>query len=141
MSFCCGASMIGTKGTLKHVRTHIHHVPILFCPVCHRIEVHYLVKHEYDILAEYAHSDGADEVDFSEYMDKKSNFLYDNCVNHEGEEPMDVVTNQIDLSLDLLVFADSLNDDKWKDELKKRLQVLSARRNKLLIRKSAKTNG
>lgn len=141
MSFCCGASMIGTKGTLKHLRTHIHHVPILFCPVCHRIEVHHLVKHEYDILAEYAHTDGADEVDFKDYMANKESFLYDNCVNHEGEEPIDIVTNQIDLSLDLLAFADSIDDEIWKEQLKKRLQMLSARRSKLWSRKSAQAKG
>ena len=71
MSVCCGASMIGTRGTLKHYRTHIHNVPLLFCPVCHHVEVHYLIQHEYEILAEYAHTDGAYEVDFEDYLDGK----------------------------------------------------------------------
>jgi hypothetical protein len=131
--------MIGTKGTLKHIRTQIHHVPILFCPVCHRIEVHHLIKHEYDILAEYAHSDGAFEVDFAEYVDLKETFLYDNCVSHEGEDPYNIVNYQIDMSLDLLTFAKTIQDTVWEDQLKSRLQVLSTRRNKLKNRKSAKT--
>lgn len=131
MSFCCGASMIGTKGTLKHIRTQIHNVPILFCPVCHRVEVHYLVENEYEILAEYAHGDGAGEVDFTEYVDGKGQLLYENCVNHEGEEPLDIVQCQIDMALDLLTVAKSIDDSSWEDQLKKRLQTLSERRSKL----------
>lgn len=138
MSFCCGASMIGTKGTLKHIRTQIHNVPLLFCPVCHRIEVHYLVENEYEILAEYAHGDGTDEVNFQEYVDTKDQSrLYENCVNHENEDPMDVVRNQIDMALDLLIVAKLLEDTEWRDQLLKRLKVLVERRNKLRSKKKS----
>lgn len=137
MSFCCGASMIGTKGTLKHMATHIHNVPITFCPVCHRIDIHYLAQSEYDILAEYAYGDGAAEVDFEDYVDQDEAVLLENCVNHENEEPMDVVRSQIDMALDLLSFAKHINDKEWQYMLKKRLQVLNGRRNKLLQRKSS----
>jgi hypothetical protein len=139
MSFCCGASMIGTRGTLKHIRTQIHNVPILFCPVCHQIEVHYLVENEYEILAEYAHGDGATEVDFVEYVDHKDGMaLYENCVNHEGEEPIDIVCSQIDMALDLLSVAKAIGDEEWESQLKKRLQMLSARHSKLRNKKTAK---
>jgi hypothetical protein len=137
MSFCCGASMIGTNGTLKHIRTQIHNVPILFCPVCHRIEVHYLVENEYDILADYAHGDGASEVDFAEYVDGRDDMLNENCVNHEGEDPMEIVNSQIDMALDLLTVAKSIADDEWEQQLKKRLQTLGARQNKLKNKKAA----
>lgn len=142
MSFCCGASMIGTKGTLKHIRTHIHNVPLLFCPVCHRVEVHYLVEGEYEILAEYAHGDGASEVDFEDYVeDKYGDGLYENCVSSENEDPLDLVRNQIDMALDLMIVAKQLHDEEWENQLKKRLSVLSQRRNKLRKRAfSAGTN-
>lgn len=136
MSFCCGASMIGTRGTLKHYRTHIHNVPILFCPVCHRIEIHYMIEHEYEILADYAHGDGASEVDFQEYVDNKSDELLENCVNHEHEDPLDVVSSQIDMALDLLSFAKQLQDEQWGADLKKRLGVLNQRKLKLQQRKT-----
>lgn len=124
--------MIGTKGTLKHIRTKIHHVPILFCPVCQRIEVHHLALQEYEILAEFAYGDGADEVDFEEYVDVKEPWeLYANCVNHEDEEPLAVVGSQIDMSLDLLAVAKDIGDDEWQDQLRKRLQALSQRQAKL----------
>ncbi|WP_341278931.1 hypothetical protein [Paenibacillus sp. FSL H8-0537] len=137
MSFCCGASMIGTKGTLKHFRTHIHNVPILFCPVCNRVEIHHLVENEYEILAEYAHGDGAAEVDFQEYVEQEGKALRENCVNHESEDPMDVVLSQIDISLDLLSFAKQIDDIAWQGELKKRLAILSSRRNKLKERRTS----
>lgn len=138
MSFCCGASMIGTKGTLKHIRTNIHNVPILFCPVCHRVEVHYLVENEHEILAEYAHGDGASDVDFVQYIEMKDDvFLYENCVNHEQQEPLEVVQTQIDMALDLLTVSKALDDGQWEGQLKKRLQTLSNRKSKLLKKKAA----
>lgn len=137
MSFCCGASMIGTKGTLKHIRTQIHNVPLLFCPVCHRVEVHHLIENEYEILAEYAHGDGAPEVDFLEYVEEKENhYLYENCVNNENEDPAEIVRNQIDMALDLLMVAKEWQDTEWEGQLLKRLGVLSQRRDKLKQKKS-----
>ncbi|MBD2844218.1 hypothetical protein IDH44_03375 [Paenibacillus sp. IB182496] len=137
MSFCCGASMIGTKGTLRHFRTHIHNVPILFCPVCHRVDVHYMVENEYEILADYAHGDGAAEVDFCDYVEQEELELHENCVNHECEDPMDVVHSQIDIALDLLGFAKNVGDAEWEKQLKQRLGVLNLRRNKLKKRRAS----
>jgi hypothetical protein len=132
MSFCCGASMIGTKGTLKHIRTRIHNVPILLCPVCNRVEVHYQVEDEFDILAEYAHGDGAYEVDFQDYVESgHDEALFVNCINHEGEDPQDVVRSQIDMALDLWSVARAMNDKEWEKQLQKRLSILSERRTKL----------
>ena len=137
MSFCCGASMIGTKGTLKHIRTRIHNVPLLFCPVCHRIEVHHLIENEYEILAEYAHGDGAEEIDFAEYVElKDAAELYENCVNYEDEDPLDIVRTQIDLSLDLLTIAKRIGDAEWEEQLKLRLSALSKRKEKLQRKRS-----
>ncbi|MBB3154327.1 hypothetical protein FHS16_004409 [Paenibacillus endophyticus] len=129
--------MIGTKGTLKHFRTHIHNVPIVFCPVCHRVDIHYLIENEYEILAEYAHGDGAAEVDFQEYVEQEGMALLENCVNHENEDPMDVVHSQIDMALDLLSFAKQIEDTEWQLVLKKRLGMLNNRRNKLRQRRTS----
>ncbi|AWB43928.1 hypothetical protein DCC85_06625 [Paenibacillus sp. CAA11] len=131
MSYCCGASMIGTKGTLKHYRTQVHNVPLLFCPVCKRIEVHYKVENEYEILAEYAHVDGTSEIDFQDFVTEDEESIFSNCVNVESEEPLDIVKSQIDMALDLLAVAKDLGDEKWESELKKRLAVMSRRSAKL----------
>jgi hypothetical protein len=132
--------MIGARGTLKHIRTRIHNVPLLFCPVCHRIEVHYLVASEYEILAEYAHGDGASEIDFMEYSDQRKSLdeLFENCVNHENEDPEAVVRCQIDMALDLMMVAKSFGDREWEEQLKKRLGRLSIRREKLKEQSAAR---
>lgn len=120
--------MIGTRGTLKHIRTRIENVPLVFCPVCHRVEVHYLIENEYEILAEYAHGDGASEIDFEDFVDMEHmGNLFDNCVNDEDEDPEAVVRNQIDMALDLLTVAKSISDEEWEEQLKHRLHVLSKR--------------
>ncbi|ACX67345.1 hypothetical protein MKY48_26745 [Paenibacillus sp. FSL W8-0187] len=131
MSFCCGASMMGTKGTLKHYRTQVHNVPLLSCPVCHRVEVHHRVENEYEILAEYAHGDGASQVDFQDYVMEDEDAIFENVVNRESEDPLTVVQSQIDMSLDLLVVAKWMEDEKWQGELKRRLAVMSQRRLRL----------
>ncbi|WP_019421400.1 hypothetical protein [Paenibacillus sp. OSY-SE] len=135
MSFCCGASMIGTNGTLQHYRTRIHNVPLLLCPVCHRIEVHFLVENEYEILAEYAQSDGAEEVDFRDYVTSEDGRLFENCINHENDDPLELVKNQIDNALDLLALAKQWNDTQWESQLKRRLALMSRRKAQLLKQK------
>ncbi|WP_438434717.1 hypothetical protein [Gorillibacterium sp. sgz500922] len=129
MSFCCGASMIGTRGTLQHLRTRMLNVPTLFCPVCHRTEVHYLVRREFEILAEYVAVDGAPEINFMDYVQgHKTEELLENCINQEKDEPGQLVDRQIDMSLDLLRVAKDFGDGEWEGQLKERLAALSSQR-------------
>lgn len=128
--------MLGTKGSLKHYRTQVHNVPLLYCPVCHRVEVHYKVEHEYEILAEYAHSDGMSEIDFQDFVMEDDESIFRNCVNLEDDDPLDLVRSQIDMSLDLLTVAKQIGDTKWEYELKKRLAVMSRRKLKLTQKNS-----
>lgn len=140
MSFCCGAGMIGTKGTLKYIHTRIHHVPLLLCPVCSRVEVHHLAVREYEILAEYAHGDEAADVDFREYADMpEPHELYAICVsNEETEAPQDIVRVQIDIALDLLALSAAMEDEAWGEQLRRRLGVLGRRSSKLLNSKGSR---
>lgn len=128
--------MIGTKGTLTHYRTRVHNVPLLHCPVCQRIEVHYKVESEYEILAEYAHGDGESEIDFQDYILEDDAEMFANCVSLESEDKMESVRNQIDLSLDLLGFAKQTGDKRWQLDLKRRLAVMSQKLEKLQNQKS-----
>ena len=131
MSFCCGASMIGTKGTLTHYRTQVHNVPLLYCPVCQRIEVHYKVESEYEILAEYAHGDGESEIDFQDYVLEDDGEIFANCVSVDSEDKLESVRTQIDLALDLLGVAKQMGDKRWQLDLKRRLAVMSQKLEKL----------
>lgn len=127
--------MIGTLGSLKHYRTRIHNVPLLLCPVCKRIEVHYSVENEYEILAEFAESDGLLDVDFKDYVTKEEQTLFENCINHEGEDPLEIVRRQIDSALDLLQLAKQWGDTSWEMQLKRRLALMSRRKSQLLKHK------
>ncbi|MGD8190871.1 hypothetical protein ACQCN2_12900 [Brevibacillus ginsengisoli] len=128
MSFCCGANMIGSIGTVRHDTTTVHNVPIMFCPVCNRTDVHPYIEAEYEILVEYAQGDKASEIDFSDFVsvDNKQD-LFENCTMTDEGSFSDVLKQQIDIALDLLGVAKQLNDQAWKDALKHRLQRLSER--------------
>ncbi len=129
MSFCCGAGMVGSIGSVRHSKTLVHNVPIMFCPVCDRIEVHPAIEGEYEILVEYAQGDKAPEVDFADFVsvDNKSD-LFENCtMTDESASYADILKQQIDLSLDLMAVAKNLNDDAWREALKQRLKRLSER--------------
>lgn len=137
MSQCCGASMIGSTGTLRHYNTYIHQVPIVYCPVCQHMEVHPKVKEEYEILSDYAHSDHAPDVYFNDYVEeKKLENIFEDCFDVQGTSMDDLLRSQIDHALDLVSVAKKLQDTKWEKELFQRLKVLSRRINKRMQRKS-----
>lgn len=129
MSFCCGAGMIGTIGSVRHQRTVVRNVPILYCPVCDRIEVHPKIEGEYEILVEYAYGDHAPEVDFHDFVNAEQYAdLFANCsMIDEGGSIGDTLRQQIDIALDLLGVAKALQDEEWRNALKDRLQRLSER--------------
>jgi hypothetical protein len=128
MSFCCGASMIGVVGTLKHQSVKVHHVPLLCCPVCNNIVVHPAVKEEFDLVVEYAQEDRVKEITLRETITPEMIVEWKEiCVSFQGDDAEVVIREQIDHSLDLLSTAKLLNDIDWQDALKNRLKVLSAR--------------
>lgn len=127
MGFCCGASMLGAIGTVRYKKTLIHQVPIIYCPICRAFEVYPKIKDEYEILAEYAHADQAGEISFSDYVDlNDKEDLFEDCIHYDGSTE-DALRLQIDHALDLLVIAKKLGDDQWKNDLLKRLKILSNR--------------
>jgi hypothetical protein len=121
--------MVGSIGTVRHYKTVVHNVPILFCPVCDRIEVHPAIEGEYEILVEYAQGDNAPEVDFADFVSvDNTSELFENCsMTDEAASFADVLKQQIDISLDLLGVAKELNDDDWRETLMLRLKRLSER--------------
>lgn len=128
MSFCCGAGMLGSFGTVRHHRTLVHNVPIMYCPICNHMEVHPAIEGEYEILVEYAQGDNAREVDFRDFVSiDDMPDLFENCSMTDEGKYEEVLKQQIDIALDLLGVAKDLNDTAWRDDLKHRLQKLSER--------------
>lgn len=128
MSFCCGASMIGAVGTIKSEQVVVHQVPLVFCPVCHQVDVHFAMKEEFELLVDYARGDGAQHVNFVEYVEYgDTKPMMENCISVEGTNPEQLYREQIDNALDLLSAAKQLRDNEWENVLKERLKVLSRR--------------
>jgi len=128
MSYCCGAGMLGSFGTLRHFKTLVHNVPIQFCPICNRMEVHPAIESEFEILVEYAQGDNAPEVDFSDFVSvHQMPDLFENCTMTDDGSYEEVLKQQIDIALDLLGVATQLDDQEWRAELKMRLKKLSER--------------
>ena len=57
-------------------------------------------------------------------------------MNHENENPFDITTTQIDMALDLMIFARQVEDVEWESQLQRRLRVLSDQKLKLQRKKS-----
>jgi hypothetical protein len=128
MSFCCGASMIGMRGTLRTNTTLIHHVPLLYCPVCQRFEVHHRAEDCYDMLLHYAMDDQVPEMDFDSLVrEHELDGLFENCSDSMEEPPMEIVHNQIDMALDLMGVAEMFGDTEWQEQLTRRLVALARR--------------
>lgn len=128
MSFCCGASMIGAVGAIRSEQVVVHHVPLLFCPICHSVDIHHSVQEEFDLLVDYAQGDGATHVNFNDYVDCENAVqMMENCISVEEGNPEELYREQIDNALDLLGIAKQLGDIKWEATLKERLKVLSER--------------
>ena len=121
--------MVGSIGTVRHHKTLVHNVPIMFCPVCDRIDVHPAIEGEYEIIVEYAQGDKAPEVDFSDFVSVvNTSELFENCtMTDEAVSFAEVLKQQIDVSLDLLGVAKDLKDEEWRDMLMIRLKRLSER--------------
>lgn len=125
MGFCCGATMVGAVGTLRQGSTIIHNVPLLFCPVCHRVEVHHAVEHEFQLLLEYARGDGVQEVNLKDNIEPEMIAEWrECCTSFQDGYPEVVLREQIDMALDLMNVAKEIGDDEWEKTLKFRLHTL-----------------
>lgn len=132
--------MIGTTGAIRSEGVVVHHVPLVACPVCHKVEVHHAVREEFDLLVEYAQGDGARHVNFKDYVASENMaVLMENCTSVEGGNPVELYQEQIDHALDLLGVSKQLNDSAWEQTLKERLKVLTKRLNR--HRKARARNG
>ncbi|MBD1370812.1 hypothetical protein IC620_00360 [Hazenella sp. IB182357] len=129
MSYCCGASMIGFIGSLRKQQVLVHHVPLLYCPVCHDVSVNPSVRDEFELVVEHANQDRVKEVTLrDEITPDMINEWRTVCVSfQEDDDFLAILYEQIDSALDLLRVAKIIQDKKWSEELKFRLKVLTER--------------
>lgn len=133
MSYCCGASTIGFIGSYRKQSIMVHKVPLLYCPVCHDVQVHPAVKEEFELVVEYAREDRVKEVTLRDTITPE---MIDEWKEYgisfqDSEDIEPILREQIDHSLDLLRVSKVLNDKEWGEELKNRLRVLTDQLKKL----------
>jgi hypothetical protein len=133
MSYCCGASTVGYIGSIMERSVLVHQVPLFYCPVCHEVEVHPAVREEFELAVEYAIEDRVKEILFRETItpDMIAEWKEYAVIFQESESAETILREQIDHSLDLMRAARTLKDERWVDELKQRLKVLSDRLKRL----------
>jgi hypothetical protein len=133
MSYCCGASTIGFIGSYRQQSVMVHQVPLLWCPVCHVVEVHPAVREEFELVVEYAKEDRASEVTLRETITPEmiAEWKEYGISFQETDDLEPILREQIDHSLDLLLVSKILGDPEWGEELKNRLKVLTNRLRKL----------
>lgn len=133
MSYCCGASTIGFIGSYRYESVMVHKVPLQYCPVCHDVQVHPLVKEEFELVVEYAREDRVREVTLRDTITPEmiAEWKEFGVSFQESEDFESILREQIDHSLDLLRVSKVLNDKEWGEELKHRLHMLSDQLKKL----------
>lgn len=129
MSYCCGASKIGMIGTLRQQSVLVHHVPLVYCPVCHDVKLHPAVSEEFELVVDYAKEDRVKETTLREKITPEMIAEWKEYgVSFQETEDMEMILReQIDHSLDLLRVSKVLEDQEWGEELKARLKVLTER--------------
>lgn len=129
ISFCHGANKIGSIASIKYRRVLVHHVPILFCPVCESVEPHPKIQENLDLVITIAHHDGLSEVDFNHYIHLLNyDKIFEDISTVSNGNWDKVIQSQIDIALDLLSVAAFLKDKKWEEDLKNRLIELSKKK-------------
>ncbi len=133
MSYCCGASTIGFIGSYRQQSVMVHQVPLLYCPVCHDVQVHPAVKEEFELVVDYAKEDRVREVTLRETITPEmiEEWKEYGISFQEDADFEPILREQIDHSLDLLRVSKILNDKEWGEELKKRLKALTTQLKKL----------
>lgn len=124
MDYCCGLTMVGR---LQNVYTEgsvlIQDVPILFCPTCQHSVIAPDIELDYQMYVHHCETDGVRSGRLSDVVsDEKLLAVLEQYPEDERiRTGQRVIPEQIDTVLDLLNYAQSINDHEWGNELRNRL--------------------
>ncbi len=120
------------EGTLQHYRTRITKCSPVAVSGVPPYRGTFMVENEYEIFAEYAQSDGVEEVNFKDYVTTDDSQLFENCINHENDDPLELVRNQIDMHSICWHWPSSGRIRNGNRKLKRRLALMSRRKAQLM---------
>jgi len=135
---CCGALMVGSIGALKHEGIVYDRLPLQYCPICRRHEVHPLVRDDFEQLVEFAKGDLASYIQFDDFVDYDEEALRQYQPLWDEGDPKKLIVQAIDQSLDLLTASKALHDQAWTLEIELRLRHLGQMLKSLSKQRSTK---
>lgn len=126
MDNCCGLTMVAR---LQNVYTEgsvlVQDVPLLFCPTCQYSLIAPDIELDYQLFAHNCETDGVrsgsltDAAGEDKILAVLEKYPEDERI-HTGQR---VIREQFDITLDLLNFAQSMQDLEWSRELVERLRM------------------
>lgn len=126
MDYCCGLTMVAR---LQNVYTEgsvlVQDVPMLFCPTCQHSIIAPDIELDYQMYVHNCETDGLRSGNLANVVsEEKILGILDKYPDDERVRTGQRVTQeQIDAALDLLHYAQQLQDNEWAYELLERLRL------------------
>ncbi len=119
----CGRDMVITlEEVLYGNKVRIKNVPIYHCPMCDHNEVMTSVKGNMKQLITKLGEKPREQVVFFNELSELAHLLDQADRQHDSGQNVDsIMQERINELLDMLILAESLCDEKWKEEINKRL--------------------
>jgi YgiT-type zinc finger domain-containing protein len=128
MDICCGLTMVARLQSVyaEEDAVLIHDVPLLVCPTCHSSFIAPEIELDYLMFAHYCATDGVKAASLSHAIGEEKIFsiLERYPEDLRCRKGVRVVSEQIDILLDLLNLAIQTKDAVWQEELKEKLQKM-----------------
>jgi hypothetical protein len=123
----CGSSMsVRLRTVIYQNKVEIENVPIFSCGVCRRSEVFAEVKPELTgVIGKLGNSPEKQHLHFND-INEIAHLMYKVTEKQHAADPVEkIVEERINELLDLLLLAQSLGDEPWAEDIRKRLGQIS----------------
>lgn len=123
----CGSTMnIKLRTVIYKNKIEIENVPVFSCEDCRRSEVLAEVKSELTgVIGELEKTDDKQHVHFNDICEI-AHLMFKVTEKQYATEPVEkIVEERINELLDLLLLAQSLKDEPWAEDVRKRLEQIS----------------
>ncbi|NHN28494.1 hypothetical protein G9U52_01455 [Paenibacillus sp. S3N08] len=123
----CGSTMgVKLRTVIYQNKVEIENVPVFTCEACNRSEVFAEIKPALiDVIKRFGNSPEKQLLQFNEFNEIAYLMLRATDKKFAAESVEKIVEERINELLDLLLLAQSLVDQPWTDDLRKRLEQIS----------------
>lgn len=127
--FCCGLTMVAMMRSIySEGGVLVHDVPMLVCPTCHKSHIAPDVEFDYIM---HSHNCESDRVKVTSLKDVVSAGQIDTVFKRYPDDERirsgrRVLPEQVDILLDMINVAKSLEDEAWHQELLDQLKTFSS---------------